>query len=127
MREILFHGKRKDNGEWLEGSLLFYPDVNRAFMSLGRFYKTGDFFEIDKKTIGQYTGLADKNGKKIFEGDILDCGDRIVYVSWHQGCGTWDCNFLRYKGELCSNGIENSEWKYRATVIGNIYDNPELL
>jgi uncharacterized phage protein (TIGR01671 family) len=79
------------------------------------------------ETVGQYTGLTDKNGEKIFEGDILDCGDRIVRVSWHEMCGTWDCDFVRYKGTLCSNGIEPVEWKYRAEKIGNIHDNPELL
>lgn len=71
--------------------------------------------------------MTDKNGQKIFEWDILDCGDRVVFVKWHSYCGAWDSIFIKYSGDLCSNGITPAEWKYRAVVIGNIHDNPELL
>jgi hypothetical protein len=75
----------------------------------------------------QYTGLKDKNGKEIYEGDVLNCQDRIVKVIWHEQAGQWDTVFIKYVFDLCSNGITNQEWKYRAVVIGNIYENPELL
>ena len=124
MREILFRGKRKDNGEWVEGNL-FIPDKadtpTQICVGTNIIRIT---YDIIPETVGQYTGLVDKNGKKIFEGDILDCKDRIVFVTWHEECGTWDSKFIKYKGELCSNGITAVEWKYRATVIGNIHDNP---
>ena len=59
---------------------------------------------------------------------MLNCGDRIVYVRWHQQCRAWDSQFIRYTDEpISSNGIFPVDWKYRAEVIGNIYENPELI
>lgn len=75
----------------------------------------------------QFTGLSDRDGNEVYEGDILETADRILKVVWHRQAGQWDTDFIRYKGELSSNGLRNLEWKYRATVIGNIYENPELL
>jgi uncharacterized phage protein (TIGR01671 family) len=127
MREILFRGKCTANGEWVYGDLLNVGvDYDYAIRTYGG-REHGQVNAVNEKTVGQYTGLTDKNGKKIFEGDILDCGDRVVYVKWHEICGTWDCDFVRYKGVRCSNGITPVEWKYRAEIIGNIHDNPELL
>ena len=149
MREILFRGKRVDTGEWAEsekymhcieissGKELYYLGSGGLMAELedefGNVIKleTAEnkplFYKVIPETVGQYTGLKDKNGKRIFEGDILNCEDRIVVVAWHKYCGAWDSNFIRYVRERCSNGINNSEWKYRATIIGSIHDNPELL
>ena len=135
MREILFRGKQKYNGEWYEGASIFAENI--AFILHDAMIEFVSGFnenklnfvlqEVIPETVGQYTGLTDKNGKKIFEGDILDCGDRVVFVKWHSYCGTWDSIFIKYSGERCSNGITPAEWKYRAVIIGNIHDNPELL
>ena len=76
--------------------------------------------------IMQFTGLKDKNENKIYAGDILDCQDRIVTIYWNEKNGQWDSKFIKYQGELCSNGIENINFKYRAEIIGNIHENPEL-
>ena len=124
MREILFRGIDVTTREWAEG---FYFEEAGSFIKEKPSSVSTPTHLVVPKTVGQYTGLTDKNGTKIFEGDILDCGDRVVYVKWHDQCGTWDCTFIRYKGKLCSNGITPVEWKYRAVVIGNIHDDPELL
>lgn len=99
--------------------MLFYPDINRAFISLGDSHRIGGILEVDKKTVGQYTGLTDKSGKKIFEGDIVEINNRRYTVSFEKGCWVilgkvefWD--FLQTNVKSCK-------------VIGNIYDNPELL
>ena len=139
MREILFRAKRIDNEEWIYGYIVKlgrerlsdperYGLCNKTITidDSGACYNL-KVYEIIPETVEQYTGLTDKNGKKIFEGDILDCGDRIVFVKWHSYCGTWDSVFIKYSGDLCSNGITPAEWKYRAVVIGNIHDNTELL
>lgn len=131
MREILFRGKRIDNGEWVEGD--FCRPNNICFEKIGydELLERDDLvihdYAVALETVGQFTGLKEKNGKKIFEGDILDCGDRIVEVKWNNKCGTWDSEFIRYSGQLNSNGIQVVDWKFRATVIGNIHDNKELL
>ena len=124
MREILFKGKRTDNKQWVEG---FYALIGELNPNAYIITDNGNMIRVAHKSISEFTGLTDKNGKKIFEGDILDCVDRVVFVKWHSYCGTWDSMFIKYSGERCSNGITPAEWKYRAVIIGNIHDNPELL
>ena len=81
-------------------------------------------FPVYSDTVGQYTGLTDKNGKKIFEGDILKLedyhGHRVVHVFYGKSCGCWFYGGDRFSDEYIFNG----QFK---EVIGNIFDNPELL
>ena len=129
MREILFRGKRKDNGQWVEGSLLYDSEQNEGFIAENFEDRAAYIREVIPETVGQYTGLIDKNGKKIFEGDLLKWIDRIVKVVWFELNAQFDCKFVCYANDkIVKNfkGIEPRDW-HECDVIGNIHDNPELL
>ena len=148
MREILFRGKRIDNGEWLEGAFLndrdgaFYICPSASDISYGdggNRRRIGCWYKVDQSTVGQYTGLNDKNGKRIFEGDILhiaknsDCLGGYyqpplyyhvnVVVKWDLCAWMWEtlCDDKRYIS------FPDAWCHYECEVIGNITDNPELL
>lgn len=137
MREILFRGKRIDSGEWVEGGTVhqtdFYGDsVDRYFIIDGTDTddNIGPAYRVHPDTVGQYTGLTDKNGKKIFEGDILkeygNPPERSLMVIKNGGFGCF-IEFY-FGGEKCGiEQIRNVGWLSYAEVIGNIYDNSELL
>lgn len=130
MREILFRGKRTDNGEWIDG---YYADVAKNNMILtGRIDITetvgAEVFRIIPETVGQFTGIYDKNGRKIFEGDIIEITDTfnkiISGVVYWCDCAFWaDCSHPDGDDGFYSLGHLGD----CAEVIGNIYDNPELL
>ena len=122
MREILFRGKRPDNGEWVEGWYEMYPfgrwPVKTSIIpSEGAKAGHYEHVEVDSSTVGQYTGLNDKNGKRIFEGDILKWDSR-----------EWGCDHLEIANwdyELFD--MRKNDWEEWCEIIGNIHDNPELL
>ena len=129
-REILFRGKRIDNDEWAEGYL--FKIWNRTFLLWGMTSDVPNMVEVNPETVGQFTGLTDKNSKKIFEGDIVryetiahngyDGIYKVVFED-RNGCG--------YFGVAYSD-IETCVFCYstpasQMEVIGNIYDNKELL
>lgn len=114
MREILFRGKITQN-EWVYG---FYENVKLEEATIH--FVNGKI--VYPKTVGQYTGLTDKNGNKIFEGDILLKGFEKVLVKWNVNQCRWGIYSNNY--EIC--GFNESTQGY-FEVIGNIYDNSELL
>lgn len=134
----LYRGKRIDNGEWVEGSLLTLPDgrcfiVNNIFGACidaeGNFINTEAPFvcEVDPDTVGECTGLRDKNGKLIFEGDILQregCGKNSVVhtAKYHEIYGMWYVG-SRLRGQESMSLLALTRVLYE--IIGNIHDNPE--
>ena len=123
MREILFRGKT-EKGEWIEG--FYVKDVIETYI-YDR-YRNTRMQSVIPETVGQYTGLTDKNGERVFEGDILEFPDRLVEVFWHAHLGCWDSNFLKYTNkEKDRVDMSPCNWEYNSEVIGNIHDNPELL
>ena len=134
MREILFRGKRVDNGEWVEGSLIhqtkFYGDPVDHYHILydGEFHI--DYYgsaEVIPETVGQFTGLLDKNGKKIFEGDIIRFGDIMGIINYSTGCYCVKTNKPDWRSRNNpAIDIVLNEYPNEICVIGNIYDNPKL-
>ena len=126
MREILFRGKRNDNGEWaVSGDVflggkrkyIYIPNPDTDMSAKAYLCR-----EVIPETVGQYTGLTDKNGKEIFEGDIVkDCYGRIAQCLYNETRYRLLFNGTHYTREL----EFASEVEYE--IIGNIHDNPELL
>ena len=121
MREILFRGKRVSDGEWLYGSLL---QVNRKGATECCIHSDRYSHLIDHATVGQYTGLTDKNGKKIFEGDIIENIDGRAIVFFDKTpCGF----YMRFLDAYDDTPLDMGEMWDETEVIGNIHDNPELM
>ena len=151
-REILFKAKRKDNGEWVEGGYFSEPYTDKKYIIRWNSFGLGfnEFIEVAPDTICQYTGLAEKNGKKIWENDILighgnendlarvvfgefnaidtetlEAVDRVI--GWHTETIETDalskCEPFCLPMPLTDFYIERSEFE----VFGNVFDNPELL
>lgn len=141
MRKILFRGKMVHNGLWTEGSLIVWPDgetdiCTRQFSSEEtQLYKMA----VSPETVGQFTGLRDKNGIPVFEGDILKIAKLSdgaggyyyppidypvnVVVKWDYCALMWEtlCEDKRYIG------FPEAWCRYVCEIVGNIHDNPELM
>ena len=159
MREILFRGKRTDNGTWTCGYLFCISE--RAYLCWGTTNNVPNTKEVIPETVGQYTGLTDKNGRKIFEGDVIlyhhkvkklvPCEDATQEEIQHYGLdhvtglglAYRPTKTIRYKGYVTIDNLwganinltNNCHWWLcekngqltSVEIIGNIYDNPELL
>lgn len=142
MREILFRCKRVDNGEWIQGSLIS-TDGDRKFIlqSRTKAYVPKNTnvlcscfcYEVDPETVCQYTGLTDKNGKKIFEGDILDFVNEYHGMNRRWKClvefceGAFVCRYIEEDGLGEYNHFTVWSEYVKWEVVGNIHDNPDLL
>lgn len=127
MREILFRGKRTDNGEWAEGDLYRKTDALGEKETIIFQDKGADAFKknfVNSETVGQYTGLKDKNGNKIFEGDILKYSSEIFYVNYNERFATFEC---KHYNNMRNTPSITPITCGRMEVIGNIFDNHELL
>lgn len=120
MREIIFRGKRLNDGEWIEGNFVKGCIEDFAYIvEFGNKDLCRNYVEVIPETVGQYTGFDDKNGKKVFEGDILK-----AEIWWEQG-GCYPHTETRFIEATFPNMYKNHFEKFE--VVGNIYDNPELL
>lgn len=118
MREILFRGKRIDNGEWAVGDLLVNDIEGKAAI---RDRSTCGVIPVIPRTVGEYTGLTDKNGKRIFEGDIMSGRGNTYKVIFEDGIFLID-NSQYTAGLYVAIHMEKID-----EVIGDVYNNPELL
>jgi uncharacterized phage protein (TIGR01671 family) len=129
MREILFRGQ-KQNGEWLYGDLVHCGE--KIFIFSENAQNSPDYYEVVPETVGQFTGLTDKNGVKIFEGDIIQdkydesCNHVIKYFEEESCFGVL---YIGLNGSLTPMSRLAKDWinEFDEVVIGNIHKNPELL
>lgn len=129
MREILFRGKKELTGTWVEGDIRFWCSGG---VSIFKDDYTYALHHVNPNTVGQYTGLTDKNGAKIFEGDVVKAvlppTDSRAGFEWPVAAVVYqNCVFGfvdRHGGITPLSGYASS---VQFEVIGNVHDNPELM
>ena len=131
-REILFKAKRLDNGAWVEGSLITYKDGTAFICCEDYIPDVLNKYEVDPSTVCQYTGLTDKNGKKICENYIVNHNGEYAPVKFGMYCSSFDYgsyNFGFYVDfpEETFYRKELGYWHRKIETAGNVFDNPELL
>ena len=131
MREILFRGKQKENGEWIYGGIYSNNDeyfIINDSLPVNELGSVCNGVPINPETVGQYTGLKDKNGTMIFEGDIVGFDE---FPGSHHRI-YFDVDNARWTDERIEDGDTCTDYYgfdfvRDSTVIGNIHDNPELI
>lgn len=132
-REILFCGKRKDNGNWIIG--YYFEREEKCFITIDTYpidepYNKAPMriiaVEVIPETVGDYTGASDKNDKRIFEDDILQNSSGIFVVFWDEHFLHWCTKNEKGHGCFALRTLV-SDKKRPCEVVGNIHDNPELL
>lgn len=136
MREILFRGKRTDNGEWAYGAYyglcrITNKDGGFGYEHLMRQSNNEPLYMVAPETVGEYTGLKDKNGKRIFEGDIVAnaYGRKGLVEFFTEDIGSCGCCVPQFDGSGFKAKYKNDDSGVdmrHCTIIGNIYDNPEM-
>jgi len=135
MREILFKAKREDNGKWVEGNYVKKYDLSgkRHLILYVDNYVRWKCVEINPETLCQFTGLCDKNGKKIWENDIVNTDSnvraQIKFGLYSNSFSTWKRNQGFYMDFMNKEYYrpDLGYWAKKTVVIGNIFDNKELL
>lgn len=120
MREIIFRGKSIESGEWLYGDYAPRTSLYHANIFTKENYLEG--VAVDEETVGQYTGLTDKNGRRIFEGDIIADKNELFSVRWSEKIS----GFVAVGEHRMQPSMNQGTMKY-CEVVGNIYDNDESM
>lgn len=122
MREILFRAKDCIHQQWFYGWYFYTPEFTWSQHNIISAKDWMNVKTVNPETVGQYTGLIDKNGTKIFEGDILHAAQGDFVVRWSESI----CSFVAGEKEKIRPCMNSGTMKH-CEVIGNIFDNPELI
>lgn len=131
MREILFRGKKESDGKWISGMAWLFSDgscICPWHKGIGK-YDTGYYpVHVIPETVGQYIGIDDKSGQKIFDGDIVIVTSGGVDEEDGPACVVWDEGTARFMLEWRDMVSDfDSFYGHDCEIIGNVYDNPELM
>ncbi|HET8735911.1 MAG TPA: YopX family protein [Pricia sp.] len=139
-REIKFRGQKTSTKEWVYGSLIVnksgdYTITQITYNPVSKGVINGWCFGVMPETVGQYTGLKDRNGKEIYEGDVLsdytETDEGIIkshcQVLWNEACGSWELDMSMTQNRSYTFYLAEELLDFEYEISGNIYENPELL
>lgn len=132
MREILFRGQWIKNSDWVEGYYVLLHGIHYIVVTEDDDWEDGEWFEVYPETIGQYTGMTDKDGNKIFEHDVIGGDEEMCATMYNRNTGaythnTWTNKDVRYLVEFTPSSLQLiSAYAKRFKIIGNIHNNPSL-